>query len=202
MNFESLSDKELGDRCLSGCNRSFYELVQRYETKVFNTALYLTNNVEEAERVLNLVFVELLNKLRSDNGKTPIFDWLLKFTLDTAVQNLISNNENRRQLPQSIVINEPYQQHVMRFRERNETLHTALRLATDTLPERERIVFVLRDILGISTAKTSELIESNVFEVRATLQKARMAVHSELGVLLADVLDADSVDLELRERLV
>ncbi len=182
---EEISDESLVELYLAGDEERYFELVQRYETKVFNTALYLTDKVEEAEGVLTEVFIELSKQLKIDNGKTPLFAWLLQLTLDKSVHALISANETKKgTLPDSITLETPFEDHSEAFARRNESLRYAFQRAVDEISPQAKLAFVLRDIQGKTITEIAEVLDLTVFEVRGLIQNARSAIGTQISRIL------------------
>ena len=181
---EALSDDELVRRYLNGQEEFYFELVRRYETKVFNTALYLTDRVEEAEAILGDVFLLFSNKLASDNSKTPLFTWLLQITLDKSVHALIHANSTRGNLPESITLQTPFEEHSDAYARRNSSLRFAFQTAVSELSQDARLAFVLRDIQGKNLSEIAQLLDTNVFIVRALVREARSTIGSHLNRIL------------------
>lgn len=179
-----ISDGELVFRFLNGSVESFQDIIARYETKVFNTALYLTNDSEGAEDVLHRVFLDLFERLQNDFGKTPLFSWLLQHTLDTALQHLLQSCKQDNEEIHNPVLDQPFSAHQERFESRNCALRAALGQATACLSEDARYVFVLRDIQGLPLNEVAEALDMSIFEARAKLHRARLRIRRELSSIL------------------
>jgi RNA polymerase sigma-70 factor (ECF subfamily) len=180
---ERIEDQQLLERFFSGEDESFEVIVSKYESRVFHTALYLTETSEDAEMVLQEVFLELHAKLLSDMGKTPLFDWLLQRTLDISVDRLINKKQEVVELPEHATTYQSMSEHVTSFTDRHENFCTSLQRATRNLPETLKFVFLLRDIQGLSLSRVSSILGINVFEARNRLHQARLRIHSELAQL-------------------
>lgn len=180
-----LSDEELTELYLAGEQARYFELVERYETKVFNTALYLTDKVEEAEAVLTEVFLELAEHLKVDDGKTPLFAWLLQLTLDKSVHALISANATKRDaLPESITLSTPFEEHSDAYQRRNYSLRFAFQSAVMDLSSDAKIAFVMRDIHGKKISEIADVLDQTVFEVRSLIREARRAIGGQINRIL------------------
>ena len=70
---DELDDNELIEKFKKGCTSSFEELISRYETKAHNLAMRLTRNAEDAEEVLQDVFVTVYRKIDGFEGKVQSF---------------------------------------------------------------------------------------------------------------------------------
>ncbi len=178
------SDQQLVERFFEGCEDSFRLIVERYESKVFHTALYLTDDTSNAEHVLQSVFTELHHKLDADFGKTPLFEWLTQYTLDLSVQRLIEQKQEAVQLPNHSAEKQTTTEHVRRFEEANTSIRSALCRAITKLPHHLKFVFLLRDVQGLALTKTANILGLNVFETRARLHQARLVIRRQLAPLV------------------
>jgi RNA polymerase sigma-70 factor, ECF subfamily len=68
----------------------------------------------------------------------------------------------------------------------------ALDRAVRRLPETQRIVFVLRDIEGLSIQETSEALDLNESAVKTRLLRARLRLREELSTYYGERLDKRS----------
>ncbi len=195
-----VSDEDLVARFLFGCSDSFDQIMSRYETKVFNTALYLTSDTDDAESVLHKVFTALYHRLNDDFGKTPLFEWLLQYTLDTAVACLIERKSETEESAESeeLKLTSPYDEHAEHFQEKNTALRNAIRETACSLPGEYKALFLLRDIQGLKTSEVARLLDSNVFEVRAKLHEARLIIRDRL----LDVLGESSLQEYIKDKKI
>ncbi|MCB0325475.1 MAG: sigma-70 family RNA polymerase sigma factor [Bdellovibrionales bacterium] len=177
----AVSDEELVQRFLNGRESGFAALVERYEQKVYNTALHLSADEAAAEEVLAEVFIELDKQLRTDSGKTPIFPWLIGQTLERAVARLAHSVDTRRTEPPSQL---SFEEHCAAFERRHAAIRHALREAVLELPPATRHVFALRDIHGMAICEISQLLAMDEFEVRSSLRFARQLVRGRLKRIL------------------
>jgi RNA polymerase sigma-70 factor (ECF subfamily) len=152
---------------------AFAELVERHSETIYNLALRMMNNPQEAEEVLQDTFVSAFRALGRFEGRSQLSTWLYRIAYNAALMRL-----RRRELP-TTSLDEPLlgdegdpmpRQLVDWSAVPDELLlkgelDAVLREAVDRLPEGSRAVFVLRDIEGLSTAETAavlELTETNV----------------------------------------
>lgn len=189
----TLTDDQLMKRVLRGCSDSFEVIVERYEAKVFNTALYLTSSVEDAESVLHQVFCDLFERIKADFGKNSLFHWLIQHAMDISVQRLIARHQGNDALPQTIRISEPFAEHVKHFEENHRRLRHAILDAARELSLEFKQVFLLRDVLGLTTSKTAELLRQDVFSVRAALHAARLQVRARMAESIGTEAAATSI---------
>lgn len=186
MKSQEQTDEILIQAYLSGASENFETLVRRYEEKVFTTALYLTSSTRDAEHVLRKVFIALYHKLQTDPGKTPLFSWLIQHTLDAAINKLVTNEGERFHSEWPMLLDDTLEDHLHSFYENNSSVRYGLGTAVCMLPYDLKLVFLLRDIQGLTIQETARILELNVFEARNRLRKARMTIREELPKLLAE----------------
>ena len=86
----SLSDLELVDQAKAGDRDAFGELVQRYKSKVNSLALKITKNENDAQEVVQDVFLNVFCKLDSFKGTAAFSSWLYRVASNTALMLLRS----------------------------------------------------------------------------------------------------------------
>lgn len=185
------SDKELVHRLKeSGDLAAFEELVNRYEAKVYHLALRLTGNREDAEEVLQDTFLQVYEKIRTFREEAAFSSWLYRVTANFAYMKL----RRRRSRPQvSFEDVMPYFEggHLAEQitdwsgRPDDEAVRAeAQRIileAIDELPPKNRTVFVLREMEGLSNAEVAEVLGITVPAVKSRLHWARLFLRKRLA---------------------
>ena len=62
----------------------------------------------------------------------------------------------------------------------NET-REIIEKAVDQLPEKEKVVFILRDVEGLSTEKVSDILDLTIAAVKSRLHRARLFLRKKLS---------------------
>jgi RNA polymerase sigma factor (sigma-70 family) len=73
------------DECLSGNQKAFERILNKYEKLVFRIALRMTNNCVNAEEITRTVFIKVFNELNSFDRKNEFVDWLYDIAVNEAV---------------------------------------------------------------------------------------------------------------------
>src|SRR5690349_19390693 len=89
------SDLELIEEFRKGHQYSFEELINRYSGKVFSLALRLARSQEDAEEVLQDVFVTVYRKIGGFEGKSSFSSWLYRVTVNAALMKLRKKKQDR-----------------------------------------------------------------------------------------------------------
>ena len=201
------SDLDLVKEIREGNQDSFEELLSRYNNKVYSLATRLTRNPEDAEEVLQDVFVTVHRKLTSFEGKSSFSSWLYRVTANAAFMKL-----RKRRQHQSVSLEDLLQQpqliSALRTSEntyvdaqsiRNEML-VALENAISKLPDEYRPVFILRDVDGLTSKEVGKILDLTVPAVKSRLHRSRLMLRRRLARFFDDQRvhnKHDHVDLEL-----
>lgn len=180
-------DLELVDALRKGSKEAFEELLSRYTEKVSNLALRITRSTEDAEEILQDVFVTVYLKINNFQGKSAFSSWLYRITVNTSFMKL---RKRKRHLnaPLDTVTENDYLSHSEARSESSNvdymtTRHELKRHLEDALaklPEDYRAIFVLRDIDGLSNHEVGEILDLSVPAVKSRLHRSRLMLRKRL----------------------
>jgi RNA polymerase sigma-70 factor (ECF subfamily) len=184
---ENKTDLELIKGIKKGCNDSFQEIVNRYTQKVYNLSMRLTRNIEDAEEVLQDVFVTVYNKIEMFEGKSQFSSWLYRVTANTAFMKLrkrkaaetVSFEEVSSHISENYAGKSPNDTDVNHMSCGHE-LRNLLDQAISKLPEEYKNIFVLRDVDGLSNEEVAEVLSLTVPAVKSRLHRARLLLRKKL----------------------
>jgi RNA polymerase sigma-70 factor (ECF subfamily) len=202
MAISELTDLELIARFSKGCALSFEEVLRRYETKVHNLAMRLTRNPEDAEEVLQDVFVTVYRKIDGFEGKAKFSSWLYRITVNAAFMKLRKRKQDHSvpledaatQVQQNeAAVEQSYRLSSDYLVFNNEIKH-ALEIAISKLPDDYRAVFVLRDIDGLSNKEVGEILTLSIPAVKSRLHRSRLMLRKKLQRFYDDYIDDEKVN--------
>lgn len=191
---EAVTDAQLIENFLAGSTASFEELISRYEAKAFNLAMRLTRNQEDAEEVLQDVFVTLYRKLAGFEGKSAFSSWLYRITVNASFMKM-----RKRKTQVAVSVEDVHSQVVqltsgeMDYQSRADSLieskemRQALERAIDRLPSDYKAVFILRDVDGLSSQEVSEILSLSIPAVKSRLHRSRLMLRRRLKHLYEHV---------------
>ena len=87
-NGQDEQDRALVGRCLDHEHGAAAELVDRYEQRLFNVALRMLGNVQDAEDVTQTVFFNAFHKLRTYDPRFRFFSWIYRMTVNESLNAL------------------------------------------------------------------------------------------------------------------
>jgi RNA polymerase sigma-70 factor (ECF subfamily) len=79
------------DRARNGDRDAFGRLVQRYQRRVYATALHILGNHSDADDATQEAFVRAYRGLSTFDGRADFFTWLYRITINTALNALRSD---------------------------------------------------------------------------------------------------------------
>lgn len=184
-------DRELVRRARSGAYEAFEQLVGRYERRLYTLALRMTRRAEDAEDVVQETLMSVVEHLQDFREESSFYTWVMRIATNHALKLI----RKRKGLPIVPLEEEegyadiPRPDYIAEWRE-EEGLSTARRRlldqALEELEEKYRVVFLLRDVEGLSTKATAEALGISEGNVKVRLLRARLMLRERLTHELGD----------------
>ncbi len=196
---EALSEAELVAALKAGDADAFTEMVERHSGTVYNLALRLMNNPQEAEEVLQETFISAYRALDRFEGRSKLGTWLYRIAYNAASMRLRKRRAPTSSIDEPLMTEEgeaiPRQlgdwtslpDEILLSGELRSVLDEAVSKLSETLSG----VFVLRDIEGLSTAETAAILDLTEANVKVRLHRARLALREQLTAYFAPAMPAD-----------
>lgn len=173
------SDRELVERARAGEADAFEALVRRHLRGAYAVALARTGESADAEDVTQDAFILALERLDECRDPTRFSAWLHQIVRNRA-SNYRRDERLRRGAPLSIVLDTPGGSHPAADAERAE-LRSRLETATGMLPEAQREVLLMHDLLGYKHREIADRLGLPEGTVRSHLFHARRGMRAHLG---------------------
>jgi len=198
MSLAAHSDEELVRQAKAGELAAFEELATRYEQKVYSLARRLLRQEQDAEDVTQQTFLSALEHLDGFREEASFATWLLRIATHAALKVL----RKRKGLemvsleaatePREEGESAPHPEFIADWREspeqlaqRNET-HRLIEEALSQLDEKHRLVFLLRDVEGMSVKETAAALGLSEANVKVRLLRARLQLRERLTRAFGD----------------
>jgi RNA polymerase sigma-70 factor (ECF subfamily) len=165
---------ELVVRTREGDERAFATLVGKYQPLVFRWAISLSGDEDEAEDITQEVFVRVYAKLGSFRGDGPFEGWLYRITRRVAGRARQKSAHQATSTTQEVYLTDPG------ARVDRQRAIELIRLIAETLPMRQREVFILCDLEGSTPAEAAAILDMKDVSVRASLFKARASIRRSI----------------------
>ena len=188
-------DADLGlvKQAQGGDFSAFEALVGRYEQQVYRIARRIVREAHDAEEAVQDTFLSVLEHLRDFRGEASFRSWLLRIATNAALRILrkrrghvsldaVTESDESTPHPEFIA---PWQEDPGDLASRHE-VRQLLDEALQTLDEKYRVVFVLRDMEALSIEETAEALQISPANVKIRLMRARLMLRERLTRALGD----------------
>ena len=191
-------DVELVRLAKTGELDAFETLTNRYEQRVYGLAMRMLRQEQDAEDVTQQTFLSVLENLEEFRGEASFSTWVLRIASHAALKiirkrkrlNTVSLEEATE--PSDDLNSIPHPEFIADWRQSPEHLveqNEVRRLLDDALTrldEKHRLVFLLRDVEGLSVRETAEALELSEGNVKVRLLRARLQLREDLTRVLGD----------------
>ncbi len=178
-------DAEVVRRVQAGDVEAFEELVRRHSRRVFGTLAGLIGNMDDVRDVTQDVFLKAFEHIGSFQGRSKFSTWLTSIAVNTGRQLL----RDRKPLePLEEEDDEGFRpRQIQSWAENPEQLFAAsqrdelVRMAVLRLPEKYRVVVLLRDIQQLSTEEAASALDLSIPALKARLVRGRLMLRESLA---------------------
>lgn len=193
---DELSERDLLDALRRGDRQAFAAVIDRCGDAVYHVAYRLLGSREEAEDILQETFLQAFRNLSRFRGEAKLCTWLYRIAYNLALMRL------RRKEPETISIDQPLvlendeeiprelfdwcclpEEELLRAE-----LRTVLEEAIQSLPAGLRMVFLLREVEGLSTEEVAQIMGLTPDAVKTRLHRARLQLRERLSRYFAEEL--------------
>ena len=193
-----LPDLALVARAQMGELDAFEALTNRYEQRVYSLALRMLRHPQDAEDVTQQTFLSALEHLDGFRGDASFATWLLRIATHAALKvirkqkglDTVSLEEATDEAGGYETI--PHPEYIADWRQSPEQLvetneiQRLLDEALAKLDEKHRLVFLLRDVEGLSVKETAEALGLSEANTKVRLLRARLQLREQLTRTLGD----------------
>ena len=184
------NDFDLIQAINSGQAEKFHDLVKRYEQKLYNFSLRMCRNPSDAEDMIQDTFLNVFKYLKNFRYETKFKNWLYKVAASTCIKKRRKSKfapDKELSLDEFLPNDEAEKpEHVPEWallpldKLLNEELSGVINQTILALPKKYRVVIVLRDIEGFSTAETAQILNLSPSNVKVRLHRARLYLREKL----------------------
>lgn len=189
----SLEALRAGDRA------EFARLVETYYEVIYRLAIKMTGNPQDAEDVLQETFLKAYKHLKDFGGRSSLSTWLYRIATNEALM-LLRRKKEVLSLDEPLEteegVQEPLQIEDWCCLPEQELISAEAKAHLDeaiqALPASLRVVFVLRDMQGLSTQEVGEVLNLSETAIKTRLSRARLRLRQDLTGYFGEKLRNDS----------
>ncbi len=159
-------------RASQGDIQAFEDVYKASSSFVYNVALRIVNNREDAREVTQEVFIIIYNKLKSFRFESSFKTWAYRITANTAI-NFAKKNSRNRAVPYEEALNADTVTGEAQARMDQEHQSRLVENLLGEINPDQRACVVLRNIEGLSYQEIAKALNININTVRSRLKRAR-----------------------------
>ena len=170
-----------------GNETAFKNIVETWQNMVYNTALGIVQNAEDAEDIAQETFVQVYQSIGSFKGESKFSTWLYRITIAKALDHERRKKRKKRFAfvkslfgeESQVVVHPPDFHHPGVVLDKKEDA-AVLFSAISQLPENQKVAFTLHKVDGLSYQEVSEVMETSVSSVESLMHRAKTNLKKKL----------------------
>ncbi|MFZ1369638.1 MAG: RNA polymerase sigma factor [Ferruginibacter sp.] len=179
---ELITQLQLGDES------AFTKLVDEYQDMVYNTALGIVQQADDADDITQEVFIQVYQSISSFKGDSKFSTWLYRIAVSKALDHEKKKKRKKRfGFVQSLFGGDGEEQvHPVEFdhpgiqAEKKESA-AALFRALKQIPDNQRIVFTLHKLEGQGNREIAAIMNTSLQAVESLMSRAKASLKKELN---------------------
>jgi RNA polymerase sigma-70 factor (ECF subfamily) len=159
------------------------DVMRRYNQRLYRVARSIVQDDAAAEDVLQLAYIQAFTHLPQFAGRSQLSTWLTRIAIREAIRHRRKAQQlaRREDTSQGPIMSDAH----ARIPDPESQAYTAelkrlMESSIDALPESYRLVFVCREVEGLTTAETAEALQIGEEAVKTRLHRARAMLRREL----------------------
>ena len=183
-----MDESILVEKAKSGDRTALSQLVNTYSGRIYNLALRILRNKEDAEDILQETFMTVVEKLHTFDGRSGFFTWIYRIATNASLmklrkkklvfQEIADDSEYNDSIESRLFVDWTQDPSINIY---DEEVKKKIDEAVNKLSDIYRSVFVLRDIEGLSIKETSTILNLTEENVKIRLRRARQFLRDILS---------------------
>ena len=181
-----MEEKDLIKKAQNGDKKALAELVKNYEQTIYNFAFKICRDKNNAELIMQETFYSMVKSLHQFDFNSKLSTWLYRIVANHCLMmaRKIKNRPFVSLEDEENLFEEKYAadwSSIPYKDAENEELKTILDSAIQRLSPDYRMVFLLRDVEGLSTEETAQVTQLSIAAVKSRLHRARAFLRKEIN---------------------
>jgi RNA polymerase sigma-70 factor (ECF subfamily) len=180
---DQASDQELVTRVLAGEKGLFEMIIRRYNQRLYRMGMAILNSETDVEDAMQCAYINAYEHLPGFEHRAAFGTWLTRIMLNQCYEQKGKGRTAVTSLPQPdnfVSMKTPANDLV------NKELGNVLEHAVAQLPEKYRLVFVLREMEDMSVRDTSAALNIEESNVKVRLNRAKIMLRRNLAGYMKD----------------
>lgn len=182
-----MDERILVERLRQGDESAFKTIVDTWQGMVYNTALGIVQNAEDAEDIAQEVFVQVYQSIGTFKGDSKFSTWLYRIAITKSLDHERKKKRKKRFAfvrsifgeNDQVVVNPPDFHHPGVSLDNKENAAILFK-AISELPENQRIAFTLNKVEGLSYQEVGDIMKTTVSSVESLMHRAKNNLRKKL----------------------
>lgn len=176
---EHIPEELLIQRILSGEKRLYERIMRHYNQRLYRTGMAILADDMEVEDAMQNAYISAYEHLNKFESRSSFSTWLIRIMVNECLAR------KKKQLRYRTELKEQPENHITMTTPANlltnKELSSVLEHAVGRLPDKYRLVFVLREIEELSVKETSETLDIEESNVKTRLNRAKTMLRESLS---------------------
>jgi RNA polymerase sigma factor (sigma-70 family) len=179
MSKKEISDEQIVERVIGGETHLYENLMRKYNLRMYRISMAIVNDDMEAEDIMQTAYLNAYLQLPAFKNKSSFGTWLTRILINESLLH------KKKMLKRQTIMQEVNAE--MEYKETplknlmNKELKSILEKAVSELPEKYRLVFVMREIQEMSTSETMDILNLGESNIKIRLSRAKEMLRDELS---------------------
>jgi len=166
-----INDAEQVEKCLAGNSRAFELLIDKYQKALFNGTLRMVNNYQDAEDIVQNVFIKAYNNLERYDSRYKFFSWIYRIAVNESINHIKKQKKDNVELDETIGSDEN-PENIYNRKELERRVQDILSI----LEPKYRILIVLCQLQNVSYQEAGRILNIDEKKVKSRLFSARQQI--------------------------
>lgn len=183
-----IKDDQYLQAIANGDEHALKLLYDHYHKKVYNTAISYTKSAEDAEEVLQDVFVTVFNTAGSFRSDSSVSTWIYRITINKCLDFLRKKNSQKRKG----IFTSIYRSGTIEIQHESlDFVHPGVKMENreearllfkviDDLSENQKAAFILTQIEGLPQSEVADILNTTRKSIESLLQRAKANLRAAL----------------------
>jgi RNA polymerase sigma factor (sigma-70 family) len=171
------TDQEIIEQIVKGKKELYEKLMRKYDQRLFRISMSIINDETEARDIMQNTYLNAYLKLPSLHNKSNFSTWITKILVNESLLRRKKQLKQKKELAGKLTdeIDTPLKKLL------NKELKILLEQAIAGLPEKYKLVFVMREIEEMSIQETMEVLNLTESNVKIRLSRAKEMLREKLA---------------------
>lgn len=182
------------EKLRSGDRNEFARLVEAYTNPIYRLAINMLGTEQDAEDILQETFIKVFKNIHDFEERSNLSTWIYRIAVNEALMILRKDKHKAASLDEpdeNEDIDDPKEitdwccQPEQTFM--SAEMQKQMEAAIKTLPEKLRLVFILRDMEDLSIRETASALNISEMAVKTRLLRARLKLREVLSLYFGEM---------------